>query len=354
MIGAGAVLIGIVLLIFYNLKTSKVTHSKNAKRSNDSEVQKLATTQDTKWFNEKPKNPPSKKAKQKPAHPLSPPEAKSDQNDTLLENQRDFPVRTLEEQRHAMMASITEKQLIGDISKAGDASIKDKATGSIDAHKNSSHTLTSKLENPISPYIIKAGTVIPVTLITGINSELPGPILAQVESAVYDSITHRHLLIPQGAKFEGAYSSKINYGQSRLHGEWRRINFSNGQSIDIEGMPMVDLTGHVGLKDKVNNHYFRIFSSALLMSVLSSGAQLSQTPNTQTSLGALAQPTVGQVMAQHAGTHLIETAASLTSKNLNIAPTIEIREGMPFYIFVTKDIIFRGPYTDEVRIDDQE
>lgn len=206
---------------------------------------------------------------------------------------------------------------------------------------NDSDYLGASLKNPISPYELQAGTIIPGMTITGINSDLPGQITGHVSSNVYDSISGRYLLIPQGSKLVGLYDSQIAYGQERVLVVWNRIIFPNGQSIDLEGMTGVDMSGYAGFNDQVNNHYSKIFGSVVLMSVLGAGAQLSQPQNSGNSFAA---PSVGQTMAQSLGTNLSNTASMITSKNINVQPTLEIRQGYEFNISVKKDLVFPGPY----------
>lgn len=201
--------------------------------------------------------------------------------------------------------------------------------------------LTATVKNPLSPYEVQAGTIIPGILITGVNSDLPGQLTGQVRTNVYDSISGRYVLVPQGARLTGVYDSRIVYGQQRVLIVWRRIIFPNGQSINLQGMPGVDLSGYAGFHDQVNNHYSTIFGSVLLMSILSAGAQLSQPQNSNTPYAA---PTVGQMLAQSLGTNISDVGTALTQKNLNVQPTLDIRPGYLFNISVTKDIVFDGAY----------
>lgn len=203
--------------------------------------------------------------------------------------------------------------------------------------------LGAVLKKPITPYELQAGTIIPGILITGINSDLPGQITGQVRSTVYDSISGKYVLIPQGAKITGLYDSQVTYGQARVLVAWQRIIFPDGQSIDLQGMPGADMSGYSGFKDQVNNHYAKIFGSVILMSVISAGAQLSQPQNNNNVFTA---PSVGQVMAQSLGNNLSNTATMITSKNINIQPTLQIRPGYEFNIAVTKDMVFPGAYQE--------
>lgn len=210
------------------------------------------------------------------------------------------------------------------------------------AGSNNQDTLNQAVQNPVSPFMIMAGSVIPATLITGINSDLPGEMQAVVSQNVYDSSSGNNILIPQGSRLVGTYDSQVAYGQSRVLIVWSRIIFPNTQYLDLEGMPGADLSGYAGLHDQVDNHYFRIFGSALLMSVFSAGMQLSQ----PASSNATAQPTNQQLLAAALGQNIGEVATQMAQKNLNIQPTIMIRPGDQFNVLITRDIPFSGPYSD--------
>lgn len=209
-------------------------------------------------------------------------------------------------------------------------------------HEKNSNQLLSQLENP-QPYSLQAGSVIPALLITGINSDLPGQITAQVKSSVYDSISGRYLLIPQGSRLIGLYDSEIVYGQQRALIAWKRIIFPNGKSLNLEGMPGIDLSGYSGFHDQINNHYNKIFASVILMSILSSSAQLSQ-PQTIADPNQL--PTIHQTLAQNLATHISDVSTTLLRKNTGISPTLHIRPGYEFNVMVTKDMVFSGAYEE--------
>ncbi len=136
--------------------------------------------------------------------------------------------------------------------------------------------LDSQPEAPRTPFELRAGFVVPATLISGINSDLPGQIMAQVAQDVYDTPTGKHLLIPQGSRLVGSYSSDVAYGQSRVLVAWQRIVFPDGKAMDIGAMPGADSAGYAGFNDQVNNHYVRLFGSAFLMSGVVAGVSMSQ------------------------------------------------------------------------------
>ena len=198
----------------------------------------------------------------------------------------------------------------------------------------------SKTELP-KPYELKTGFVISGVMITGINSDLPSQIIGQVSENVYDTATGRHLLIPQGTKLIGAYSSGVKYGQERVLIAWNRLVFPDGRSKDIGSMAGVDSAGYAGFEDKVNHHFFRVFGSALLMSVITAGVELSQDDGNGSLDG---KKTASDALSEALGQQLGQAAAQMISKNLNIAPTIEIRPGYRFNIMVSKDLVFDKPY----------
>jgi type IV secretion system protein VirB10 len=199
--------------------------------------------------------------------------------------------------------------------------------------------LDAQPEAPRTPYELRAGFVIPAILISGINSELPGQIMAQVSQDVYDTPRSKWKLIPQGSRLVGAYSSDVAYGQARVLVAWQRIVFPDGKAMDIGAMPGADSAGYAGFNDRVNNHYWRTFSSAFLMSAVTAGIATSQQENT-----GYGRPSFGSAMSEAVGQQLGQVTAQLIAKNLNIAPTLEIRPGYRFNVIVTKDMTFSKPY----------
>jgi len=204
--------------------------------------------------------------------------------------------------------------------------------------------LESEVDAPKSPYELRAGNVLPGTLISGINSELPGQIMAQISQNVYDTATGRYLLIPQGTRLVGAYSNQVAYGQRRVLIAWQRIVFPDGKAMDIGSMPGADEAGYGGLNDLVDNHYLRIFGSALIMSVVSAGIQYSQQGNQPIQSNGFYQPTATNTLSQALGQQLGHATAQMIQKNMNIAPTLEIRPGFRFNVIVVKDLVFSKPY----------
>ncbi len=189
----------------------------------------------------------------------------------------------------------------------------------------------------VSPYEIKTGTIIPGVMIGGINSDLPGQIIGQVRENVWDTATGDHLLIPLGSRLVGTYDNQVTRGQSRVLVAWTRIIYPDGSSLDLGGMPGSDQAGYAGMKDKVNNHYWRVFGDAMMLSLFSAGIQLSQ-PEVDATNGN-ATYTNQQIIAASIGQQLGQAGMQIVQKNMNIQPTLEIRPGYLFNVMVTKDII---------------
>jgi type IV secretion system protein VirB10 len=202
--------------------------------------------------------------------------------------------------------------------------------------------LNAEPEPPPTPYTLRAGFVIPATLISGINSELPGPIMAQVAHPVYDTPTGTYLLIPQGARLMGRYASEVAYGQSRVLVAWQRIVFPDGKALDLGAMPGADSAGYAAFHDRVNHHYLRVFGSALLMSAVVAGITLSQDDPGGDPYGG--RQRASDALSEALGQQLGQVTAQLIAKNLNIAPTLEIRPGYRFNVIATQDLTFAKPY----------
>lgn len=202
--------------------------------------------------------------------------------------------------------------------------------------------LDSRPTPPRSPFTVLTTSVIPATLITGINSSLPGKIFGQVNQDVFDTATGKYLLIPQGTKLEGEYSSEVAYGQASVLVAWQRLVFPDGKTMDIGAMPGSTGAGYAGFTDQVNNHYMRLFGTAILMSAISAGVALSQSRNQVA--GTFGAPTTSSVLSATLGQQLGRVITQMISKNLNIAPTLEIRPGYRFNVTVTKDMVLARPY----------
>lgn len=211
---------------------------------------------------------------------------------------------------------------------------QDEKINFLNSKANSEVVLNQKIKKPVSPYQLMAGTIIPGVLISGINSDLPGKITGQVSQDVYDSVKGAHKLIPVGTKVLGTYDSKIVYGQERVLIIWTRLVFPNGNSISLEGMPGVDLSGYAGLSDQVDNHYGKLITGVLLSSVLGATAQVADGRTFNS-----ADPSYSELALQGVARNTNQVGQQLTRKNLNIQPTLIIRPGFRFNVFVHKDMV---------------
>lgn len=199
---------------------------------------------------------------------------------------------------------------------------------------DSSNYLNHTRTPPLSPTEVMAGTVIPSVLISGVDSDLPGQVIAQVRRNVYDSATGRYLLIPAGARLIGTYDSEVTMGQSRVLVGWKRIIYPDGSSVTLDFMPGTDQSGYAGFHDQVNNHLWKIFGNALLLSAFSSGIQLSQPQATNGQ-----NFNSSQIVAGALGQQLGEVGMEMANRGMNIQPTLRIRPGYDFNVMVTKDVI---------------
>lgn len=190
------------------------------------------------------------------------------------------------------------------------------------------------LQDPASPWQVMAGTIISASLITGTNSDLPGSVIAQVTENVYDTVTGRYLLIPQGSRVIGTYDSVVAFGQDRALIVWRRIIMPDGSSVVIENLPATDTAGYAGLADKVDFHTWRLLKGIALSTLLGVSTELTLGDDESDLVRALREST--QQNASRAGERI-------TQRNLNIQPTITIRPGWPLRIVVHSDLVLR-PY----------
>lgn len=186
---------------------------------------------------------------------------------------------------------------------------------------------------PVSPYVLQAGSVIPAALITGIRSDLPGQITAQVTQHIYDSPSGEILLVPQGTRVIGEYSNNVGFGQRRTLLVWTRLILPNGHSIVLERLPGADLQGYAGLEDGVDNHWWDLAKAAGLSTLLSIGAELAVSDDDRLieAIRSGAQDTITE-----AGQDIIE-------RQLQVAPTLTIRPGFPVRVIVTRDLVLE-PY----------
>ena len=189
-------------------------------------------------------------------------------------------------------------------------------------------------EKPISKFEVMAGTFIPATLITGINSDLPSNSVAVVRENVYDTVTGNHLLIPKGTRIIGTYDSGVSFGQNRLLIVWQRLIFPNGKYIGLDNMGGIDLSGYAGFTGKVNNHFLKLLQAVVLSSALGAGGAI-VTSKDKDDWQSEAGKGAGQV--------ILDFGNKMGEKILNMQPTIEIKQGYRFNIMVQSDLVLT-PY----------
>lgn len=188
-----------------------------------------------------------------------------------------------------------------------------------------------------SPFTLSAGSVISASLITGLRSDIPGLVTAQVTERVFDSATGRILLIPQGARLIGAYDSVVAFGQRRALVVWQRIVFPDGSSVRIENVPATDPSGYAGLADKVDFHTWSLLKGVVLSTVLGVGAELQFTGESD----------LVQALRESTQQSVSRAGDQLTSRNLQVQPTITVRPGVPVRLVVHQDIVLKPWQEDQ-------
>ncbi|MFN0190538.1 MAG: TrbI/VirB10 family protein [Aestuariivirga sp.] len=188
------------------------------------------------------------------------------------------------------------------------------------------------LQKPVSPFTLMAGSIISASLITGLNSDLPGFVIGQVTENVYDTVTGRYLLVPQGTKIVGKYDSVVAYGQKRALIVWQRLIRPDGSSIVIDNLPATDEGGYAGLEDEVDYHTWAILKGIALATLLGVGTEISLGNSESDLIAAIRES--AQENTNRAGQNMVE-------RTIDIQPTLIVRPGWPLRIIVHKDLVFR-------------
>ena len=204
------------------------------------------------------------------------------------------------------------------------------------ARATDTETLASgRLAAPASPYVLQAGAVIPAALITGLRSDLPGQITAQVTENVFDGPSGQHLLVPQGSRLVGQYDAETRFGQRRALLVWTRLILPDGRSLVLDRQPGADARGFAGLEDKVDNHWGQIFRAALISTLLGVGAEAGGSSDED-----------GLVRALRSGSSdaIAQAGRQIVGRSLDIQPTLTVRPGYPVRVIVTHDLVLE-PWT---------
>lgn len=217
------------------------------------------------------------------------------------------------------------------------SSLADRRQAFLDRPNDAATQSASRLQLPASRFLVTAGTVIPAALVTGINSDLPGPVVAAVTGSVYDSATGRYLMIPQGSRLVGRYDSQVSFGQRRVLMVWTRLILPDTSSIALDRLQGLDIAGHSGLEDGVDWHWERLLAGAGLSTLVGIGAELAA-PQRGGGEGQVIIATRQSVQDT-----VNEVGKELTKKNLDMQPTLTIRPGFELRVMVNKDMVLR-PY----------
>jgi type IV secretion system protein VirB10 len=231
------------------------------------------------------------------------------------------------------MPNLTGLDLAGRNGQPGQPTAQDKQLAFLNAAVDRRTTSSDRVMPPASPYVLQAGAMISAALITGIRSDLPGQIMAQVTENIYDSPTGRILLVPQGTRIIGQYDNSVHFGQRRVLLVWNRLILPNGRSIVLERQPGADALGYAGLEDGVDHHWWNLAKAAGLSTLLSVGAELAVDDDDRL-LRAIRNG--GEDTINDAGQQIIR-------HQLDVAPTLTIRPGFPVRVIVTRDLVLE-PY----------
>lgn len=221
----------------------------------------------------------------------------------------------------------------GPLAQAAGGGQQNRQQAFLDAEVSRRTVAADRVAPAASPFILQAGAVIPAALVTGMRSDLPGQVVAQVTQNVYDSPTGRSLLVPQGTRIIGQYDNGIGFGQRRMLLVWNRLILPNGRSIVLERQPGADTQGYAGLEDGVDHHWWDLIKAAGLSTLLGIGAELASDDNDRLirAIRDGAQDTINQ-----AGQQIIQ-------RQLQVAPTLTVRPGFPVRVIVTRDLVLE-PY----------
>ena len=230
-------------------------------------------------------------------------------------------------------AGLDLSQLAGPPAASATPTTQDRQLAFLNAAADRRTVAPDRITPPASPFILQAGSVIPAALITGIRSDLPGQITAQVTENIYDSATGRFVVVPQGTRIIGQYDNNVQFGQSRVLLVWNRLIFPNGHSLVLERQPGADGAGYAGLQDGVDYHWWDLAKAAGLSTLLSVGTELAIDDDDRL-LRAIRNG--GEDTFNQAGQEIVR-------RQLNIAPTLTIRPGFPVRIIVTRDLLLE-PY----------
>ena len=228
---------------------------------------------------------------------------------------------------------IPDVDLAGLAGQVGQQTAQDRQNAFLNGPADRRTTSSDRVLAPASPFVLQAGAVIPAALITGIRSDLPGQITAQVTENIYDSPTGRSLLVPQGTRIVGQYDNNVQFGQRRALLVWNRLIFPNGRSIVLERQPGADTQGYAGLEDGVDYHWWDLAKAAGLSTLLAVGTELAVSDEDR----------LVRAIRDGAQDTINDAGQQIVRRQLQVAPTLTIRPGFPVRVIVTRDLVLE-PY----------
>ncbi len=234
---------------------------------------------------------------------------------------------------NAITPDVNTTPNLAGLDQTGTPTAQDRQAAFLNAAVDRRTVAADRVMPPASPYVLQAGSVISGALITGIRSDLPGQITAQVTENIYDSPTGRILLVPQGTRIVGQYDNNVGFGQRRVLLVWNRLIFPNGRSIVLERQPGADMQGYAGLEDGVDYHWWDLAKAAGLSTLLSVGAELAMNDDDR----------LIQAIRNGSQDTINDAGQQIIRRQLQIAPTLTIRPGFPVRIIVTRDLVME-PY----------
>ena len=216
---------------------------------------------------------------------------------------------------------------------------QDKKLAFLNAKPDGSIYNEHSLQKPVSPFTLMAGSIIPASLVNGLNSDLPGFVIGQVTENVYDTVSGRYLLIPQGTKIIGKYDSVVAFGQKRALVVWQRLIRPDGSSMVIDNLPATDEDGYAGLEDRVDFHTWSLLKGVALATLLGVESELTLGNNRNDLASAIEQSAIKNTD---------QAGQSLVQRQLDVQPTLTVRPGWPLRIIVHKDLVLE-PYPQATR-----
>lgn len=243
------------------------------------------------------------------------------------------PGSTPNAQGRSTTPNIPGFDLAGVAGQSGQQTAQDRQLAFLNAPVDRRSTSSDRVMAPASPFILQAGAIVPAALITGIRSDLPGQIAAQVTENIYDSPTGRILLVPQGTRLIGQYDNNVRFGQRRALLVWNRLIFPNGHSIVLDRQPGTDTQGYAGLEDGVDYHWWDLAKAAGLSTLLAVGTELAVSDEDR----------LVRAIRDGAQDTINDAGQQIIRRQLQVAPTLTIRPGFPVRVIVTRDLVLE-PY----------